>query len=82
MDKRFTNGANTSIVDDYALTNVSFAYSGAPGTRLDGARLQLVVHNAFDTKYVSSINPNSTTGAGTRKRGYPRAVYFNVSYNF
>jgi len=82
MDERFTNGANTSSVKDYALMNASVSYQGLPGSNLGAARFQLAVYNLFDEKYVSSISPNSTTGAGTRKRGYPRATYFNVSYDF
>lgn len=82
MDERFTNGANTSAVADYALLNASLSYKGLPGDNFDGARFQVAVYNALNKKYISSISPNSTTGVGTRKRGYPRAVYFNVSYDF
>lgn len=82
MDERFTNGANTSLVEDYSLLNASVTYTGPVGTRFEGARFQVAAYNALDKKYVSSISPNSTTGAGTRKRGYPRALYFNVSYDF
>lgn len=82
MDERFTNGANTSTVADYSLLNASVSYKGLPGDRFENARLQVAAYNLLDKKYVSSVSPNSTTGAGTRKRGYPRAVYFNVSYDF
>ena len=41
---------------------------------------QVAAYNLLDKRYISSINPNVSTG--TRKRGYPRAAYFSVSYDF
>lgn len=82
MSKRWTNGANSSSVDPYTLINASIAYRGGPGERFEDARFQVAAYNLLDKKYVSSISPNNTIGAGTRKRGYPRAVYFSVAYDF
>ncbi len=94
MGERWVNGGNSISnpayaaigigpkVDAYELLNASVAWKAPADSNLDGMRFQLAVYNLFDTKYISSLSPNATFGAGTRKQGYPRAPYLNISYKF
>jgi iron complex outermembrane recepter protein len=94
MGERWVNGGNSISnpayaavgigpkVDAYELFNASLSWKAPPDSNLDGVRFQLAVYNLLDKKYISSLTPNATFGAGTRKQGYPRAPYFNISYTF
>lgn len=80
MDDRYADTRNTLLVQDYTVFNASVSYKGSPGGRFENTRFQVAAYNLLDKRYISSINPNISSG--TRKRGYPRAVYFGVSYDF
>ena len=94
MGERYINGGNAITnpayaavgigpkVDAYELLNASMSWKAPADSNLDGVRFQLAVYNVLDKKYISSLSPNATFGAGTRKQGYPRAPYFNISYSF
>jgi iron complex outermembrane receptor protein len=80
MGDRYADTRNTIKVQDYTVFNVSTAYKGSPDTKLDGMRFQLAAYNVLDKRYISSISPN--VASATLKRGYPRALYLSVSYDF
>jgi iron complex outermembrane receptor protein len=80
MDDRYVDTRNTLTVQDYTVLNATVAYDGQEGTPFERMRFQVAAYNLLDKRYISSISPN--IASGTRKRGYPRAVYFSVAYNF